>query len=131
MINSSAIGIRTEGRVLAALLEMGKNILLPFGSGARYDLAFDENGILVRVQCKTGKIVNGRLVYNSRSLGRDGMPRHYEGEIDFFGVYSPELQQVYLVPVDIVARGKGSLRIEPSLNNQQRGITWADQFKVP
>jgi hypothetical protein len=39
-----SIGNKTEGKVLAALADAGYQILLPFGSGCRYDLAFDDHG---------------------------------------------------------------------------------------
>ena len=43
-----SIGNKTEGKVLAALVDAGCQILLPFGSGCRYDLAFDDYGAIRR-----------------------------------------------------------------------------------
>lgn len=129
-MTTSLIGTRTEGMVLAALLKMGKDVLLPFGNCARYDLAYDEGGQLVRVQCKTGKVSKGRVVYNTVSLQRDNSPKHYDDQIEFFGVYCPELDEVYLVPPGYAARGKGSLRVEPTTNNQRAGVVWAADFKI-
>ena len=55
-----SIGNKTEGKVLAALADAGYQILLPFGSGCRYDLAFDDHGMIKRVQCKTGQLLENR-----------------------------------------------------------------------
>jgi hypothetical protein len=116
--------------VLAALLRSGKTPLLPFGGCARYDLAYDEDAHLVRVQCKTAVLRNGCLSFNSRSLARDGSMIHYDGDADMFGIYSPDTGAVYLVPVELVARSKGSLRLEPPKNGQKNGILWAEDYKV-
>lgn len=116
--------------VLAALLRSGRTPLLPFGGCARYDLAYDDNGVLVRVQCKTATLKNGVLIFNSRSSARDGTNIHYHGDADVFGVYSPDNGMVYLIPVDLVARGKGSIRTEPPKNGQKQGILWAEDYKV-
>lgn len=48
-----------------------------------------------------------------------------------FGVYCPETDGVYLIPVSDVGLNKGSLRVEPSRNNQSKKIRWAADFEVP
>lgn len=128
MENTTTVGARTEGIVLAALLKARKKVLLPFGGDARYDLAYDEGGLLVRVQCKTAVLRNGVAVFNSRSLKRDGTQVHYKGDADFFGVYCEATGSVYLVPVELAAKSKGSLRVEPPKNNQTKGILYAKDY---
>lgn len=128
MENTTTVGTRTEGMVLAALLKAKRQVLLPFGGGSRYDLAYEMGGALVRVQCKTAVFRNGAVIFNSRSLSRDGRSIPYDGHADFFGVYCPGTGGVYLVPVGVVAKGKGSLRVEPTKNNQTKGILHAKDF---
>ena len=133
MENSTTIGTRTEGRVLAVLLQLGKSVLLPFGEGARYDLAYDEDGRLVRVQCKTAVLRNGCVVFNTRSSARNGEERHYGGDADLFGVYCPELDSTYLVPVEDMGRSKGYLRVIVPRNNwgmTSGTVRMADKYKV-
>src|SRR5580704_16771418 len=65
MRDTSAIGNRTAGIVLAALLQAGQRPLLPFGDGHPYDIAFDDGGRLMRVQCKTGKLIKGASRHRS------------------------------------------------------------------
>ncbi len=55
----------------------------------------------------------------------------YKGEADYFGVYSPEMGKVYLVPVDDVPIGsKGLLRLHATRNNQQKGVKWAKDYEI-
>jgi PD-(D/E)XK endonuclease len=56
------MGNRTAGIVLAPLLQAGKRPLLPFGDGYPYDIAFDDGGRLMRVQCKTGSLIKGAML---------------------------------------------------------------------
>ncbi|MDQ6910528.1 MAG: group I intron-associated PD-(D/E)XK endonuclease, partial [Actinomycetota bacterium] len=60
---------------------------------------------------------------NTRNL-----PKNYHGEVDFFGVYSPELDAVYLVPIDQVPERMGSLRLHPARNGQAKGLRWASDY---
>ena len=68
MRQTSATGNRTAGFVLAALLEAGYRPLLPFGDGHPYDIAFDDDGRLLRVQCKTGRLIKGAVCFPYRYL---------------------------------------------------------------
>jgi hypothetical protein len=54
--------------VVAALVAVGKHVLLPFGDNLRYDLAYEEeDGSFVRVQCKTGRLVDGVILFPTSS----------------------------------------------------------------
>jgi len=67
--------------VLAAMVKAGYRPLIPFGDGHRYDLAFDHQGKIFRVQCKTGRLVKGVVRYRARTTLRNGSHRVYqEGE---------------------------------------------------
>jgi hypothetical protein len=129
-MNSSTVGSRTEGIVLAALIRQGRRILLPFGDGNPYDLALDEAGALVRVQCKTATYACGCVVFDTSSRRRDLTRVSYRGRVDMFGVYCPPLDTVYLVPVSDVGQREGRLRVEPARNNQASGIRWAQQYEL-
>lgn len=132
MYDTNSVGNRTEGKILAALLQMGKNVLIPFGTGARYDLAYDDGGgRMVRVQCKTAMIRNGCVCFKTRSSGRVAHLRDYRGDVDLFGVYDAANDQVYLVPIELTARGQGSLRIAPTRNGQSAKVLWASDYAIP
>jgi PD-(D/E)XK nuclease superfamily protein len=88
--------------VLSALLQAGQRPLLPFGDGHPYDLALDQDGELRRIQCKTGRLVRGSVVFaTTRYAGRKH--RMYQDcEIDYLGVHCPGTDAVYLVPISDV-----------------------------
>jgi hypothetical protein len=117
---------------MAALLQVYESVLIPFGNGRRYDLVVDDDGKFLRVQCKTGHIRSGAILFNSSSMHahRGGTRRDYRGQAELFGVYCPQNRKVYLVPVEDVGERMGSLRLEPAKNNQQAGVRWADKYEV-
>ena len=54
--------------------------------------------------------------------------RTYVGEIDYFAVYCPANRGTYVVPCDDTTRTDVMLRVEPTANNQSKGIRWADDY---
>ena len=124
-------GNTTEAAVLRALVERDFAVLVPFGEGHPYDLVIHLAGAsFARVQCKTGRLKKGCLVFNSRSTDHGRGPGSYFGLADLFGVYCPPTDCVYLVPVGDVPIGVPYLRIEPALNNQQSRIRYAADYDV-
>lgn len=131
MTHPVAKGNRTEARVLAALLDRYDTVLLPYGSNSRYDLAVDEEDRLLRIQCKTGRLRNGCVLFktcSSMEHRKPGAKSAYHGQADLFGVWCPETQATYLVPVGDVGDTEGCLRIDPPKNRQAAGIRWAAQY---
>ena len=126
-MNTSEAGTTTEAVVLSALVLSGKRVLVPFGDGCRYDLAWDDDGRLVRVQCKTGRLRKGCVVFNAHSQARDRSKVGYAGVADFFGVYCPDTGQVYLVPVVDVGTNTVSLRVDPP-KKKRLDIRYASDF---
>jgi hypothetical protein len=48
-----------------------------------------------------------------------------------FGVYCPQTNRVYLVPIEECSNyNECSLRVEPAKNNQQRKVRWAKQYEI-
>jgi PD-(D/E)XK endonuclease len=126
--DTSTIGNKTAGIVLAALLQAGYRPLLPFGDGHPYDIAIDDDGTLLRIQCKTGRLVRGAVYFPTSIWCRDKNWRPYRDDVDFFGVYCPDTNEVYLVPIGDVPDRGASLRIEPPRNNQVKGVRWARDY---
>jgi hypothetical protein len=127
---TSLIGNRTMGIVLAALLDAGYRPLLPFGDGHPYDIALDIDGRLIRVQCKTGRLIRGAVCFPTAIWCRGNKYRSYRGDADCFGVYCPETRQVYLVPVGHAPDRSASLRVDPPRNGQAKGVRWAKDYVV-
>lgn len=130
-MNTKQVGNITEAKILSKLVECGKTVLMPFGENCRYDMAVDDDGVLVRVQCKSGHLKSGSILFNASSIhGHRSKPsKPYTDEADYFGVYCAALGTCYLVPVEDVTITCGSLRVEPPLNNQVKGIRWAVDYE--
>jgi len=130
-MSSSNRGNETEAVVLSALVRRNYEVLIPFGEGQPYDLVVDLAGReFLRVQCKTAWPSRGCLIFNCRSTDHGRGPQSYLGLADIFAVYFPPRQTVYLVPIDGVAAFEGRLRLEPTRNNQRRGIRFAAEFEI-
>jgi hypothetical protein len=136
MEHPKTIGDRTTLAVILALREVGYLILVPLSENTRYDLVMDDSDQLYRVQCKTGRLRHGAVVFNTCSSyahhpNARVVKRTYVGEIDFFGVYCPETTDVYLVPIeDVSSKRTANLRVFPSQNNQHKGIRNANDYLV-
>jgi hypothetical protein len=122
----------SEAVVLAALMKKGKLPLLPFGDNQRYDIVIDEGSRFDRIQVKTGRLRNGVIVFAAASrIGRYQQERRgYKGQADYFAVYCPETEKVYLVPVNDVGETEVSLRIEPTKNGQSKTVRWAKDYEI-
>lgn len=136
--NTTGKGEITESMVLARLVQLGYSCLIPWGHDCRYDIAIDDDGEFIRVQCKTARYVEkwGVIQFNTaityaRVGGKPHIRKGYVGEADYFGVYSPDTGKVYLVPVkDVPPCSKGKLRLEIAKNNQQKGVRWAKDYEI-
>jgi hypothetical protein len=48
----------------------------------------------------------------------------------FCAVYYEYTNKVYLVPVENVGINEGYLRVEPTADNQIKGIRWAEDYEI-
>jgi PD-(D/E)XK endonuclease len=125
-----AKGERSEGIVLAELLQRGYSVALPFGNNQRYDMIVDDGKKLVKAQVKTGRVRKGVIQFNPFSVagGKAKYRRGYQGQIDVFLVYVPEIKKLYRVPIKKMC-SSGYLRLEPPKNKQVKKIRWAKSFE--
>jgi hypothetical protein len=124
-------GNEGEAMILAALVERGIDVAVPFGGGQPYDLIIDLGGFdLLKVQCKTGWEDKNCISFNTRSTDHGQGRRPYVGLAHIFGVYFPPTKSVYLVPLDAVGGFRGYLRLVPARNNQQRKVRFAADFEI-
>lgn len=131
--NSKSVGDITQSHVMAALLKSGKKVLMPFGDNCRYDLVIEDNGSFTRIQCKTGKVSCGAIVFAvaSSQYHRGGKRQDYRGQIDAFGVFCPDNEKVYIIPIaDLPLVREAKLRLTPPRNLQVKGIRWAAKYEI-
>jgi hypothetical protein len=124
----SRTGARAEMEVTMALMRAGKHVYLPcFAPDSRVDLVYlDDNGVH-RAQVKTS-VVRGDVVVFRPCSNTNNVRRDYRGEADVIAVYSPELDQVFIVPVDEAPGRVCHLRLRASRNGQAKGVRWARDF---
>jgi hypothetical protein len=124
-------GTRTEGVVLAALLRRGYDVLIPFGV-ARYDLVIEGTDGFKRVQCKTARVRGDVMTFKVCSTPPGGTVRNYVGQIDYIGVYLPDLDEVYMIPVEAVGdcRTEASFRLRPSGTGRHYGTRIAADYRL-
>jgi hypothetical protein len=130
-VRTSTKGNAAEAAVLQALVQRELDVLVPFGGGQPYDLVVHiAANKFLRVQCKAARRKKGCLIFNSRTTdhGKGRLP--YLGLADIFGVYFAPNRSVYLVPVRDTATYFGWLRLEPTRNNQRRGIRFAADYEI-
>lgn len=128
------VGTRAEVAVISELVKRGYSVLVPMGVNHRYDFAVDLGDRIVRVQCKTGRLVRGSILFNTESVraNRNGwFRRDYAGEVEYLAVWCRETDTAYLVPVDHCATRGGALRVLPTRNGQARRIRWAKDYELP
>jgi hypothetical protein len=129
------IGDQSTLAIILALTEAGYHVLLPFGENTRYDLAIEAGGSLQRVQCKTGRLSKGAVVFRTASSyynhPHPKMPaKHYRGQVDIFAVYCRETSGVYLIPIGELPESQAGPRVDPPRNNQRRGIRFAGDYEI-
>lgn len=129
----------TELKIATKLIELGCTISFPFGENARYDMIADWNGLLYRIQCKTGiyKPETGKLVISTqstkcyRTCEEDINKReNYIDQVEFIASYCPQLDSCYLIPITECPIGNFNLRVDPPKNGQVQNITWAKKYEI-
>jgi PD-(D/E)XK endonuclease len=128
-------GAIAEAAIAAAAIELGIHVLRPLAEGRRYDLVFDADGLLLRVQCKWAPRRGNVVVINLRT--HRCTPRGYvrstysAEEVDGIAVYCQELKRCFYVPIERAAgRRAFHLRLAPTANNQRAAINWAAEYEL-
>jgi hypothetical protein len=121
----------TEAAVLNAFTQVGLVVLVPWRHDLPYDLVVCIGGDrFVKVQCKSGRVRRGSILFNSAGTDHGRGRLHYRGRADVLAVYCPSIDRVFVVPVDEAAGFVTSLRLEPARNNQVRGVRLAEDHTV-
>lgn len=131
MNTNNGKGHLSESKVLAAFIQAGFIVSLPFGGCAPYDFIIDVGARLLKVQVKTGRLRNGCVLFAAQRIsGHSGVRRqpYAAGDFDLFAVYCPDNDRIYLLPM-LEGLAEGRLRVNKTGNNQRQKIRWADEFE--
>ena len=134
MSQTTPKGAIAEAAITLEAIEMGIVVLRPSIEGRRYDLVFDVDHRLHRVQCKRARRCGAVLIVNLESCRHT--PHGYvrtkydRAEIDAVVAYSRELKRCYWLPIDVVEGMRSiSLRLTPAANNQLLAINFAADYE--
>ena len=134
MRDTTGRGDISEIQVAAALMRAGQRVFRPISGGLRYDLLIDNaDGTFSRVQCKTGLMKDGFIVFRVRNCdARRPIGVSYWGQIESFGVFCPQNGRTYLVPMAALTTSDSTarLRLRPTRNGQRTGVRLADEFDI-
>ena len=137
-------GLAAHLAVAQRLIELDFEVLEPVGNHLRYDLAYytstnlDQKTHLVRIQCKSARLSKDKtcLLFNAFNLGGEGkrQKQGYRGEVEYFGIYSPDMRKVYMIHVDECPVGETNLRLEPTgkqgKNQFSIAARWAKDYEI-
>jgi prevent-host-death family protein len=114
---------------------LGLSVLMPLTEHECYDLALGVGGQLLRVQCKWARM-DGNVVFINLTRSRRGPSGHIRSayssdEIDAVAAYCEELDECFLVPIELVdGHGSIQLRLKPARNSQRAALHFAEKYRL-
>jgi prevent-host-death family protein len=128
-------GNAAELAIAAEAAKLGLSVLQPLTEHERYDLVIGIAGYLLRVQCKWAKRLGDVVAVNLSSSRRSGdgyVRKPYSAdEIDAVAAYCEDLNECYLIPIEVVdGQWAIRLRLAPARNGQRAALNWADQYRL-
>jgi prevent-host-death family protein len=137
VLTSNDKGNIAEAAIALEAIKLGIDVLKPVAEHGRYDLLFDLGDRVMRVQCKWGSLDRDLGAICVRVGGSRHTPAGYvrstysEDEVDAVAVYCHDLDEVFLVPIELVAgRSAVRLRIDPPKNAQRACINLASEYRL-
>lgn len=141
MANTSQRGLEGHTAVLNRLVQLGFEVLLPWGDHLGYDLAYYETSEarLFRIQCKVAWLSSdgNYLIFNTSTVSAGGREMWkkkktgYEGRAEYFAVYSPDTGKIYILSVSEAPKTSSMrLRLQATKNNQEKNVKWASNYEI-
>ncbi len=135
MSESTLKGAIAEAAIITEAVKLGVVVLRPFPEGRRYDLVFDIDHELFRVQCKWGRRKDGVIVVHTGTCRHT--PKGYirttygADEIDAIAVYCGDTDECYWLPIaEVAGRSVVHLRLTPTANSQVIAIKYASEYTL-
>ncbi len=126
-------GAIAETAVVHAAIKLGIDVYRPVAEGGRYEMIFEKDGAVLRVQCKWagryGDVVFVRC-YSARRAPEGFRKRCCSAtEVDAIAAYAPSVDRCFLIPPPLFeAKTHVQLRLAPARNNQRLLDHWADDY---
>ena len=124
-------GELSEAKVLARLLELNFQVLLPWEDSSPYDVVYVKDDKFVRAQIKTGLLKNNAIRFKTHIWNPFKKKKStYIGKVDEFLVYSPDTDLVYRIPIEECGTNQGFLRLTETRNNQKMKIKLSKDYTI-
>ena len=141
--NQSQRGMLAETAVLNRFVELGYEVLIPWGGYYAYDLAYVQSGKsgmlsskppeLIRVQVKLARMSadGSYFEFHTSTKAYGGKRVSYGGKVEMFAVYCAETGKVYAVGVDQAPKMKMILRLSKvQVGEERKYIKWAKDYEL-
>lgn len=125
-MNTKVKGDVAEQAAILQAMKHGWGVSRPLGDRLPYDLIFDVNGILVRIQVKCAwfdekrqnhVVDNRRTKTNRRIMLRD---KYAESDFDFALAFIPELDLFYVFPIKVFIRYASEIHMVETDKRQRK-----------
>ncbi|MEM8891254.1 MAG: group I intron-associated PD-(D/E)XK endonuclease [Bacteroidota bacterium] len=126
MKNTKLKGDIAEQRVILEALKRSWGVSIPVGDRLPYDLVFDINGTLFKIQVKAAWYYSAKENYVTdvrRSLTNQRIVKHrpYQPkDFDFAIIYLAEIEVFYLMPAEVFLSYKSEIHFVESEKRQKK-----------
>lgn len=129
-MNTKQLGTIGELKAQYDFIKAGFDVSIPIGDYCAYDLIIVKEGKIFKIQVKScEKIVDGRMKFDLTSRNYYIDKKYDTQDCDYFYFYCLENEQSYLYKNTEDNNSRAVyIRIEPTKNNQTKGINFAKDF---
>ena len=130
IINTKTKGDLGEIKIISDLIERNYNVSIPFSEDSRYDLIVDRNGNLERMQVKYVESDGVSIKVRCYNDNNRNVKYYTSKSIDWLAAYDKTTDKCYYIHSSEINKGRTefTLRLEPPLNNQIKGIRFAKDY---
>lgn len=129
-MNTKQLGTIGELKAQYDFMKAGFDVSIPIGDYCAYDLIIVKDSKIFKVQVKScEKIIDGKMKFDLTSRNYYIDKKYDTQDCDYFYFYCLENEQSYLYKNTEDNNSRAVyIRIEPTKNNQTKGINFAKDF---
>lgn len=129
-MNTKQLGTIGELKAQYDFMKVGFDVSIPIGDYCAYDLIIVKDSKIFKVQVKScEKIIDGKMKFDLTSRNYYIDKKYDTQDCDYFYFYCLENEQSYLYKNTENNNSRAVyIRIEPTKNNQTKGINFAKDF---
>lgn len=128
-MNSSDTGEVAHLESQAAYKRAGYTVLDPLGHEQAYDFVAESGGEFRRVQVKSGRMDGGSIDVHVCTYTGGSARTYADDEIEDFAVYVPDIDHVYVVPVEEAPQQNMCLRVEETNAANASRVRWSEDYR--